>query len=191
MYRKYHTRGIVISSKIEGGTSRRVNIFTEDLGLISAKVQGGQKLDSKLRGGSQDFSVGEFSLIRGKAGWRVVSARSGQNLFEIFRNQPEKLKIVVNILNLIKKLIDEEKKQNTLFGVIAIFFKFLEKAKQNEIALSECLTLMRILHILGYMRHDPEFTLPLSLEINPEDLRALAPRRAQITRLINESLKVT
>lgn len=192
MYLKHHTLGIVVGGRAESADSRRVNIFTDHFGLISARAQAARGAKSKLRVGVQDFSCGEFSLVHGKSGWKVVSARSEKNLFEIFRSEPEKLKIVLNILNLIKKLVGEEKSHSDLFNIVIKFFKFLEQAKTGEIALAECLTLMRILHILGYMSCDPELAIPiLSVEITAEHLSLISPRRAQIIRLINESLKST
>jgi len=191
MYHKHHTRGIVVSSKTEGSDSRRVNILTEHFGLINAKVQGSRNISSRLRGSSQDFSLGEFSLVHGKSGWKIVSARLDKNLFELFRNHSSKLKIVSNILNLIKKLIAEET-HSPLFSIISNFFNFLITAREEDIALAECLTLVRILHVLGYMRYDPEFTIPVSSsEIKIKDLKTIAPKRSKIVFLINESLKAT
>ncbi len=196
MYHKHHTRGIIVSNKIEASDSCRVSIFTESFGIISAKVQGARMLHNKLRGGVQEFCAGEFSLVHGKTGWRVVSARAEKNLFEDFKHSPEKLRIVVNILSLIKKLVAEDspvqagEKHNLLFDTVAKFFIFLQQIKENETALAECLTLMRILHILGYMRHDPDLTVPLSSsEIEIKDLETIAPRRLRIVALINESLR--
>jgi len=204
MYHKHHTKGLVLSGRTEGDSDKRINIFTESFGLLNAKVQGGRNLHSKLRGGIQDFSFGEFSLVSGKTGWRVVSVRAEKNFFEIFHQTPEKLKIAGNILSLIKKLAGEENNP-TLFPIIFNFFNFLEKVnpisdagatkslgQEQDIALAECLTLMRILHSLGYMRHDPELLIPMSsAEISIEDLVTIAPKRAKIITLINESLKAT
>lgn len=190
MYHKHHTKGIVIGAKIEGDNSRRVSIFTENFGLINARVQGARHTYSKLRSGSQNFSFGEFSLVHGKTGWKIVSARAEKNLFEAFRNSPAKLKIVGNIFNLIKKLISEEKTYTPIFNIISNFFNFLATAKESDIALAECLTLVRILHALGYMRHDPKLLIPISsTEIVIKDLEMIAPRRLKIIQLINESLK--
>ncbi|KKR28240.1 MAG: repair protein RecO protein [Candidatus Woesebacteria bacterium GW2011_GWA1_39_8] len=182
MYRKHHTKGIVVGNRIEGDSNKYIDLFSENFGLVSARVQGARNLHSKLRGGSQDFSLGEFSLVHGKNGWRLVSARTEKNFFEIFRNSPNKLKIVCNILNLIKKLISEEETKhsyNSVFNIISNFFDFLIKADEEDIVLSECLTLIRILHVLGYMRHDPELSIPIS------------SAEIEIKKLINESLKAT
>lgn len=190
MYHKHHTKGIVVSSKVEGDSNRRVNIFTENFGLINAKVQGVRNIRSKLRGGTQDLSLGEFSLIHGKTGWKVVSARADINLFEEFRNYQTKLKIINNILYLINKLVSEEEAHSSVFSIISNFFNFLKNADDKDIASAECLTLLRILHSLGFMRHDPEFMIPMSsTEIGIEDLEKIAPRRSKMIELINESLK--
>ena len=190
MYRKHHTKGIIIGSWIEGDSSKRVDIFTEDFGLVNARVQGGRNIRSKLRSGCQNFSFGEFSLVHGRSGWKVVSARADKNFFELFRNSTAKLKIAGNILNLIKRLVAEEETHTPLFSVVSNFLNFLITAKEKDIALSECLTLLRILHILGFMRYDPELAIPISSsEIQIKDLETIAPRRLKMVALINESLK--
>lgn len=190
MYLKHHTKAIIISGKAEESDSGRINIFTEKFGLISARVQGVRMLRSKLRNNSQDLSLGEFSLVHGKSGWRLVGARADKNYFETLRVSPQKLKIAGNIMNLVKKLVDEEKEQTPLFGIIINFLNYLEKAEENKIALAECLALLKVLNCLGYMRHDPELALPISShEIEDEDLEKIAPRRQRIIGLINESLR--
>ncbi|SRR3989344_832229 len=217
MYRKHHTKGIVISSKIEGDSSKRINLFTENFGLLSVKVQGARLLRSKLRSNSQDFSFGEFSLIHGKTGWRVAGVRSEQNFYEKLKHSPNKIKIVSNVLGLIMKLTDEDARHNqvgygprySLFEIVINFFNFLVTDElsrdafelplsqktpfdSGKIALAECLTLTRILYSLGYMRHDPELMIPMSSnEIEVKDLESIAPRRAKIVALINEFLKAT
>lgn len=200
MYLKHHTPGIVLSGRAEGADSRRAYIFTRDFGLISVKIQGARNLCSRLRAGSQDLTLGEFSLVHGKVGWRLVSARPRKNLFEVFRDQPEKLRIICNISNLIKKLIGEEAKlknetnhkHSNIFVVLDNFFDFLQNAQMSEVTLAECLILMRILHGLGYMQHDPEFVMLLSsTSISIQDLVKIAPRQSQIIALINASLKTT
>lgn len=192
MYHKHHTKGIIISGRIEGDSNRRVSLLTEDFGLINAKVRGARNSFSKLRGGSQDFSAGEFSLVHGKSGWGVVSVRSEKNFFESLRNSQTKLKVVGNIFGLIKKLVSGEEADTILFNTVLNFLNFLTKAEEKDIALAECLTLTRILHSLGYMRHDPELLIPLSsAEIATKDLEAIAPKRAKMVQLINESLKTT
>lgn len=191
MFTKYHTRGIVISSKEDWGDSKIITVLTEVFGLISAKVQGARHTRSKLRSGAQDFSVSEFSLVHGKRGWKVVSAKSEKNIFELMRHSPEKIKVSANILNLIKKLSGEEV-HPSLFSTVSNFLDFIAHASEENVSLAECLVLLKILHALGYMRHDPDFLIPISsAEIQIKDLEYIAPKRSAMIRLINESLRAT
>jgi DNA repair protein RecO (recombination protein O) len=192
MYHKHHTKGLVIQGKGDGSDSRRVYLFTEELGLLSARVQGARNIGSKLRMGVQDFSFGEFSLIHSKVGWKMVGVRVDKNFFEMLRPSPKKVGIMGNVLNLIKKILGEEEVNINLFATTINFLEFMAVAQEDQLSLAECLVLLRILNSLGYMRHDPEFGLPLaSSEIDQNFLKQIAPRRLKMIELINESLKAT
>jgi DNA repair protein RecO len=190
MYHKHHTRGIVIGGSSEGDHSRRVDLLTEKFGLVSAKIQGARGSLSKMRPGTQDFSYGEFSLIHGKSGWKIVSVGAIANFFEDFRLSEIKLRVAQNVLFLVRRLIAEDESGGEVFEIVINFLDFLKGAKREEVPLSECLTLLKILSALGYMRHSPNLLIPISKNrIEVMDLEAIAPHRAQIVALINESLK--
>lgn len=189
MYRKHHTKGIVLSNQIVGDESALIMILAEDFGLISARAQGAKKPHSRLRPHLQSFSYGDFSLVHGKAGWKLVGAKALENFFEVFKNSETKLAIAANVLNLVRKLVGEES-DTKIFQVVSDFLLFIKNAEEEDLKTAECLVLLKILHALGYMRHDPELALPItSLEISRSDLSLISPRRAQIVALINESLK--
>lgn len=191
MYHKYHTRGVIIGGKADGDDSKRVSVFTEDFGFINAKIQGARHTRSKLRSCSQELSIGEFSLVHGKSGWKMVSAKSEKNIFELLRSSPLKLKVAVSVLSLTRKLSGEED-HFVLFKIILNFLNFITKAEEKDVPLAECLVLLRVLHSLGYMRYDPDFSVPISSsEIEIKDLEIIAPKRQKMVELINESLKAT
>ncbi len=190
MYHKHHTKGIVLKSYPEGDSSLKIYILTERFGLIRAKVQSARKINSKMRYGVQDFSFGNFSIVKGRNEWKLVSVSSEKNIFEIFKNDRDKLNVSINILNLIKKLSGEEELNILLFDVVYNFLLYLENAKKESIQLLECLVLLKILKIFGYMRSDPDILIPINSSIiEDEDLLLIAPNRQKIIRLINESLK--
>lgn len=192
MYHKHNTEGVVLSGRTDGEHNRYIYVFTKHVGLIRAKVQGARNLSSKLRSGSQDFTYGNFSFVHGKSGWKLVGAKSELNIFELFRNDKEKLFVFTNILNLIKKLVGEEEQNEKLFDLIKESIFFLIDAKKEVVASFECLVLLRILHNLGYMRQDPDFSVSLTdTFIKVEDLETLIPRRNFAISLINEALKAT
>lgn len=192
MYHKHHTTGIVLGLKPEGQDSIRTDILTEKFGLISARVQSGRNLKSKLRSGCQQLSFGEFSLVHGKSGWKVVSTRPEKNFFENLQSDSQKINVASNVVNLLKRLLGGEERNENLFNSVINFFNFLELSEKSTTALAECLILLRILHFLGYMSADPEISLPISrTEIETADLETLSPRRAFVVKLINDSLRAT
>lgn len=192
MYHKHHTRGIVLWGRDDGPDSRRINIFTESFGLVSGKVQGSRNLNSKLRSASQDFTLGEFSLVKGKNGWKVVSVRGDSNIFEDLRSSRGKLRAGVNVLNLLKKLAPEEEASPIIFPVVLNFLEFIVEADDDLVIIAECLVLLRVLHNLGYLREDPDFKDHLQVGVIDQTvLEALAIKKQKMIDLINESLRAT
>jgi len=192
MYHKHHTKGIILGGTGEGDYSRRVAVLTESFGLIYGKVQGARMLKSRLRSGVQDFTYGEFSLVHGKVGWRVVSTRVEKNFFELLKNSPSKLAILGNTLRLVRKLVAGEEPDAPLFQIITGFLERLPAMEERLVQMAECMVLMKILHTLGYMRHDPEFLENFqTINLTQEDLENLLPKRVKMIKLINESLKAT
>ncbi len=191
MYHKHHTKGIVIYSLSEGLSNRRIGLLTENLGLIWAKAQSARSGNSKLRAGCQDFSIGEFSLVLGKSGWRVVGARAESNLFEIFKADSQKLHTLANLFALVRKLVTGEDRVSDIFLTVSKFLDFLLLAKPEEVAPAEWLTLCRILRTLGFLREDPEVSPYLvASDIGMDELERITPMKNKIIRLINESLSV-
>ena len=192
MYHKHHTNGIVLGSRFEGEHNKIIQIFTKDFGLVSVKAQAVRGSQSKLRMACQDFSVGNFSLLVGRNSWKLVGAESIKNIFEELKYSEKKLNVVSNIFRLIKRLVGESEPNMELFMILDNFFDFLIKTEEEFASLAECLVLLKILHNLGYMRNDPELSIPMSsLEIAITDLEKIAPKRSHIVNLINESIKAT
>ena len=176
MHHKYHTEGIVISGAGSGEKSRRIWLFGREIGLVVGKVQGGRALQSKLRNAVQDFTMGNFSLVRGKSEWKVVGARVNGNIFERVRNEPEKIRVAANILNLIKKLVEEGRETHELFDTVKNFMIELPRLPNQELKSAECLVLLQILKHLGFLRQVPE------------SLETISRNHFQAVLLINESL---
>ncbi len=190
MYHKHHTKGLILESRGEGDGSLRVRVLTKSFGLISARVQGARLPASKLKSGCQEFSLGDFSFIKGKTGWKLVSTQPEKNFFEGLKNYKSKVVVMGNVLALSKKLLGEEENSAPIFSLVSNFLFLLEKAKEDDVVVLECLTLMKILFVLGYMKDDPELLLPISSsDFRLEGLKTLLPRRGEMIYLINESLK--
>lgn len=190
MYHKHHTKGIVVCALNEGDDSRRIWIFTEDFGLVSAKAQGVRKSISRLRLGTQDLSSGTFSLIKGKMGWKIVSVNIENNFYEDLRFSKNRLSIATNILNFINKNIGIEEENGILFKMVLNFLTLLKTVDEKKVPIAECLIMLRIIHNLGFLKNDPELSLYLPTSLMSEDeLETIAPKKKRIVQLINDSMK--
>lgn len=153
------------------------------------KVQSGRSLESKLRGGVQDFTMGTFSLVRGKNEWKVVGARASGNIFESVRSEPEKVRVAASVLNLIKKLVEEGRETHELFDAVKDFVIHLPRLPMQELKSAECLILLRILNKLGFLRADPDLVICLEEKgITQIALTTIQTHKQKTIKLINESL---
>lgn len=190
MYHKHHTKGIVVYGLTEGDDSRRVWIFTEDFGLLSAKAQGARKSISRLRPSVQDLSFGTFSLIKGKTGWKIVSINVENNFYEDLKFSKDRLSIAINIFNFVNKNIGVEEENRVLFEMVINFMRLLKTLDEKKVPLAECLIMLRIIHNLGFLKNDPEISLYLPTSIMSDDeLENIAPKKKKIIDLINDSMR--
>ncbi|MEK7607351.1 MAG: recombination protein O N-terminal domain-containing protein [Patescibacteria group bacterium] len=134
-YAVYSTRGFILGSTPRGEASKIFLIYTEDFGLVRARAQSVRLLASKLRYNLEDYSFGTFSLVRGREIWRLTGAEK--------LDLPELFSLVrARVLNLVKRLVQGEEKNEKLFKIL------LEVTKKE---MSEPLILAYILDALGYL----------------------------------------
>lgn len=167
-------------------------IFTRELGLIPAHVQGVRKNHSRLRFGLQDFSHSNISLVHGKNGWKVVNAVPQSSWFDEFKHNSSKLYVCANTISFLRKLVKGEEKDEELFGVLKDGFSFVAKEKMlyQAIVAFQCLMMFRILRQLGYIGEDQSLNYLFnekgwSLEI----LDFVTKNQKKLLFLINKALK--
>ena len=193
MYHKHHTKGIVLKSYPDGESSLKIYLLTPDFGLVRAKVQSARKIDSKLRQGIQDYTLGQFSLVKGRNEWKIVGVSAEKNIYELYKKEREKILIIGNVFNLLKKLLGEEDERADVTSVVFGFIEHLKIIKKgDELRNLECLVLLKILNRLGYVRDDPELIPSISSdEILSADILLLGQNKLKAVFLINESLKAS
>jgi recombinational DNA repair protein (RecF pathway) len=135
-YAVYTTRGFILNSGPTGEASKLYSIYTEDFGLIRAKAQGVRLIQSKLRYALEDYSLCTFSLVKGKEVWRLTGSQA-----EI--HSKESSLIRARILNLVRRLVQGEEKNQSLFNAL---LKLTDKDIPDEVS-----ALTQILSILGYL----------------------------------------
>jgi len=196
MHEKYTTRGIVVCSSAYREADKIISIYTEDFGLVSAVATGVRRAASKLRYHTQDYSVRQFSLVRGRDLWRLVGAEEIAPATDF--EQPalhesladENLAAYARILSLIRRLVRGEEKNEPVFrSMLSMYAVFPSMVSTNDVSALETLTVFRILHALGYIRSDAS-TLPLIAPMDiDQSLIALAkPLRSALVSAINSGL---
>ncbi len=138
--------------KPSGESDKYFYLFTRDLGVVIATAKSVRKPESKLSASLDDFSFGEFSLIKGKREWKITNARDSHNLYRLFSKEKEKRATVIRILHLIKRLVVGEEMHEALFVSVSGGLSFLKKTHltKEELLAFQCVAILRILHLLGY-----------------------------------------
>lgn len=155
-YTVHTTEGFILSSAPVGEANRIFHIFTREFGVIIATAQGVRLSKSKLRPHLLDYSFSSVSLVKGKEFWRITSAAG------VSRSNN---KIYIQILTIIKRLLQGEGEHETLFDYLK-----KELFKDN---LDETTIMINILTDLGY--------------VSPKELEGAD--RKKLISLINQGLK--
>lgn len=174
MYHKHLTEGIVIKGMDRGDSNKVLTLLTKEFGLLYVTVQNARSESSKLRYGIQDFTSGNFSLVRGRHSWKLVGAEAKNNFWVDTENDLRLLK--VRILYLVKKLAGEEKNE-MLYEVVNNVIEFVAE-DQNIIKEKEIGAVLKLLKSSGFLKE----------EIS--EIENLSKDREKAIEVINHSLKM-
>jgi DNA repair protein RecO len=192
MHPIHTTPGFIIGSRPSGEAGKLISVFTRDLGLVFASAQGIRLEKSKLRPFTQDYSFGSFSFVRGKEYWRLTSAQDNTNA----TNEAQTL--IVRVASLLERLLHGEEAHPELFDCIQVTGRFLtdslgsntERLKTDDFETLESLTVIRMLHLLGYVGDTGDLDGYVnSVEISRELLLSLKGKRTNMNQHINKALK--
>lgn len=184
MYSVHTTPGFIIDSRPYGEAGKILSIFTRDLGLIQATAQGIRFERSKLRYFAQEYSMGLFSVVRGKEYWKLTGAQESAS-------RPEMKELAARIALLLRRLLHGEEPNPELFECIWDFVRFDLDISRSDLALAlESLIVLRILHFLGYIGDDPALNIYLkSKDITTQTLMDIAAKRIIVNQHINKALR--
>lgn len=159
MYHLYQTDALVLGGEPSGEGSRRLVLFTKELGLLSAIATSVRAERSKLRYGLQDFSYTNVALVRGRDSWRVTNATLVQSIAVSFRDFSEARELFARIAKLLRRLLSGEERNDRLFVVVRETFAYLARVPAAQpLEQAEIVLVLRILSLLGYLAPRREFT---------------------------------
>ncbi len=189
----YKTEGIILGQFPVRESNLYLRIFTKDLGIIGAQVQGARELKSKLKASLGIYTYGYFDLVRGKEVWRTISADRVDRFDNILSHAIKKV-VFARALGLLQRLTPEEAPTEGFFDNVVDAFDFFEKKKltPEEMKSFESVFVMRVLHELGYWGEDERFSQFFKSKwIDPEILKNFVSYRKDATALINKSLQAS
>jgi DNA repair protein RecO len=185
----YTTSGFVLGSNSYGETGKFINIFTRELGLVSGTASGVRTLSSKLRYHIQDYNMATFSLVKGKEVWRITGAKEIENIKKLDK---DKTIVYLKILNLLKRLLHGEEKNEYLFDIVYSFLNYISSNEVNKdkLFIIESLTVLRILNNLGYIKSNLIINSIVSDNIFDENILNIAENnKKELIFEINRALK--
>jgi len=187
----YTTPAYVLRTTQREETSSFVTLLTRNLGVISGVAKGLRLIKSKLRYSLQPFSRVVVALVRGKNVWRVANAREEFNIYFSHKENKELIQAVARIFYLIERLVPGEEKNEKLFDIVekAIHFCGTTSFTKENIQAFEYVTVLKILHCLGYGKEDKEIQIftdsPLSMEL----LSTMKDKKRMIVPEINKAIR--
>ncbi len=185
----YTTKSFIISSNPYGESGKFINIFTQDLGLISATASGIRVSNSKLRYHLQDYDFSTISFVKGKEMWRITGAKGIEENTTLTKQTKV---IYIKLLNLLKRFLHGEEKNEDLFSIVENIYKYLSTSnvETNELIDIETLGVLRILHNLGYIRSNERIEGVINnRNIDRDIISIILKNRKEIIQEINKALK--
>ncbi len=186
----HHTHGLIISSRNTGEANKMLTIYTRELGLVRAVVQGIRLQRSKLRYSLQDFSYANVDLVQGRDIWRVTSA-STISSFPFARVEKTSLLLIARTGSLLERLCQGEEANEKIFDDVVQAFYLLddpELSNESRIAL-ELHLVLRILNQLGYIGDSETISDYLGENFDTEKTQSLLASRSSIISHINKALR--
>jgi len=192
MHHIYHTHGFILGSRNKGEANKMLTIYTREMGLVRAMVQGIRLHKSKLRFTLQDFSYANIDLVRGRDIWRVTSAKN-ISTFPFARASRNSLLIIARVSSLLERLCDGEESNEKIFDDFMQVLYLLDDMS-IESSSREALELhlvLRIMNSLGYIGDSLILSdyLGGSIDLNKTELLLKEKRSiiSHINKALNES----
>jgi|SRR5581483_7877877 len=140
MNARYRTEGLVFAREDRLDDSRVFWIFTKEFGRLELFAKAIRKIDSKLKGGIELFSVSSLEFIQGKNKKTLTDASFILRLGAIKRD-PEKMASAVSMAQMIDEFIKGQQPDERLFSFLITSFTELAELKKSD---RQALELLRI-----------------------------------------------
>lgn len=173
-----------------GEANTLVSILTYELGLVRAKATSARVEASKLRYGLETLSLGRYSMVRGKAEWKLTGVE--QISHELTAGDHERRTRAGKITKLLLRLIHGEERVPALYKTVVEGLGAIARAATvTDAEAIETVLVLRVLAHLGYLPHTQALSQFIEGEYSLELAAHALQSRSLLVRAINESLIAT
>lgn len=193
MYSKLSTQAIVLRTEDVGEKDVLVSLFTREFGFVFAKACGVRTQSSRLRFALQSQSLGFFSLVHGKTGWKLTNATFLRSYYFESHTQAQK-QTLANILHLVGRLYVGEEPHPDLFDFMEEKLAQLAsvETKGDGIRQLEIFIVFKLLEKLGYIEAHPTVKPLAQTDTFSPDLSGyIGENLKQITPFINTAIRTS
>jgi DNA repair protein RecO (recombination protein O) len=189
MHHIYHTHGFILSSRNKGEANKMLTVYTREMGLVRAMVQGIRLGKSKLRFALQDYTYANVDFVRGKDIWRVTSAKNITS-FPYARSSSRSLLMIAKVSSLLERLCDGEESNEKIFDdfIQALYLLDDTKVEDSSREALELHLVLRIMNSLGYIGDSSMLAEYLGGEIDLVKTELLLKEKQSILSHINKAL---
>src|SRR3989344_1680954 len=127
MVTHYKTQGFVFKKEDMLEADRVFSVFTHDFGRIEIFAKAIRKIDAKLRGGIEIFSLSQIEFIQGKNRKTLTDTIFIEKPRDIFES-PEKIGITQKVCDILDACIKGEEFDKKIWEAIMDFLQKLQKS---------------------------------------------------------------
>ncbi len=191
MYHLYTSEAFVLKNIPSGEADAYVFFLTPTHGVVGARARSSRALSSKMRFALQDFSYLDVTLVRGKKEWRITNVTprfpsNGESALTV-----EAKTVFARIARLVKMLAGESPSRDLFLAVHAAYSTLGTITHKEELLALECITALKILHILGYVAPTPILDTYLRTPLGEEILSTFSTHKKDLLDTVNMSLEAS
>lgn len=117
MFIHYRTKAFFLNEQDRGEANRLFTIFTSDFGKLKIFGKAIRKIKSKLRAGTEIFSLSEIEFIQGKS-HKTLTDTILIDRFKNIKEDPKKLKAAFQVAKTLDSFLEEEEKDDEIWQLL-------------------------------------------------------------------------
>jgi DNA repair protein RecO (recombination protein O) len=149
------TQGIILKGFNYSDYDQILTVLTKDLGKIKVMARGVRRSKSKIRGGSQVFSLVQLELYKGTSFYRMIQTNCVKSFIEIRENY-DKLLASSEWAEVLDKILVEEEKDEDIFKLALSGFTYIAyKETEKTLRVFEA----KLLHHMGVLARETKCSI--------------------------------